>query len=934
MKKLFVFILAFICLSASYAQQQQMPTIPNDPQVKVGKLDNGLTYYIRQNALPKERAEFYIAQNVGAVLEQPNQRGLAHFLEHMAFNGTKHFPDKNLLNYLETIGVKFGENLNAYTSIENTVFMMSSVPVARETVIDSCLLILRDWSDGITLSDTEIEKERGVIEEEWRTSSGPWLRTAEKILPKIYGTDKYADCLPIGSIDVIRNFKGKELRDYYSQWYRPDLQAIIIIGDIDPSKVETKIKEIFGSVVMPKNAPKKIEYPVSDNKNPIVALAKDKEATNVSVEISYKHDVFPKEMKGTVAYMLQQFANNAVSKMMEARFDELIQKPNPPFVNASAEDGSFWVSSTKDAWDLYAIASDKGASEAIKALLTENERMKRYGFTAGEYERAKAEIMKGIEKQYNERDKQLNNYYVFKYVNNFTNNEPIPSIEYTLQTYTQLSQRLPLEIINNMVMQPTDTSNLVIVIKGPDKGDMVYPSENEVVKTVQEIKNATIEPYKETVSNEPLVGKLPKQGRIKSEKALSEGITEFILSNGVKVLVKPTTLKDDEVQFLAYSQGGNSLVDKKDATTLKVLEDLSEISGLGNYNATDLQKVLAGKNVRMNKSLNTYSESLRGQSGKKDIESLFQLAYLEFTGIRTDEEAFQSFMKKQEAILKNQEANPTITLIDSLNATLYNNNPRATRLSTKDLSQVNYTRAIEILKGRYANAADFTFVILGNVNTDSIKPLLTKYISTLPASKKKETWKDADLVIKNGNKTIHYSKVMETPKATCVQYHSGNIPYTLENRLKMSILNQILDIIYTEKVREEQGGTYGVSVSGWLDALPYNRFTMEIYFDTDPEKKDMLIGIVNREFKSIAENGPRPQDLQKVKEFIQKQYNDNLIENSYWLGVMEEKIITGLDIHTNYLTILNSIDEESIKQFAIDLQKADNLKEIVQIGTK
>ncbi len=923
-----------LCIVATSFAQQQLPIIPTDPQVVIGQLPNGLTYYIRKNSLPKDRADFYIAQKVGSIIEEPNERGLAHFLEHMAFNGTTHFPDKELLNYLQSIGVKFGENVNAYTSVEQTVYMVTNVPVVRPTVVDSCLLVLRDWANGITLSDIEIEKERGVIEEEWRSRNSAWLRMAETILPSIYGNDKYADCLPIGHIDVIRNFKPEELRAFYKKWYRPDLQAIIIVGDIEPKLVEAKIIASFGSILMPSNAVARPVYTVTDNENPIIAFARDKEATAISVEVSVKQDVFPTEMKGTIAYMMQEYVNAAVSGMMKSRFNEIIQKPNPPFTQAYAYTDNFWVSNTKDAWTLYAIAAEQGATKAIQSLITENERVKKFGFTFAEYEREKANILKNIENLYNEKEKQQNYDYVPKYINHFLENTPIPSIEYTFETYKQLAEMIPLELINNIAMQPTTNANMVIVVQGPEDDKIIFPTTEEILSGIEEVKRATIEPYSENVSNEPLIPKLPKSGKIKKEINHSNGTTDFILSNKVRVKLIPTNHKDDEILFQAYSHGGYSLVDKQFATTLKVLPELSNISGLGNFNAIDLQKTLSGKNLRLSKQLNTYSESLNGYSGKKDVETLFQLCYLHFTGIRNDEDAFEAYINRQSAVLKNRENSPYITFIDTLNYVLYDNHPLMTRLKSTDLSNINYQQGMHILKERFANAADFSFVIIGNIDKETLRPLLTKYIATLPAKGKKETWKDAGVSIKEGNKTLHYNKIMEVPKTTTIQYRTGKIPYTLENRIKLSVLNQILDIVYTEKVREDEGGTYGVHVDGNLDAFPYNQFTQEVYFETDETKRAKLVEIINQEYLALATHGPRIQDVQKVKEYLTKQYHDNLIENWYWQNIEIEKIITNLDIHTNYLPILDKIDVNAMQEFAKSLLQSSNMKEIVQIGTK
>ncbi|NCC99657.1 MAG: insulinase family protein [Bacteroidia bacterium] len=932
MKKTLI-LSALLLITVFAVSAQDIPQLPTDPSVRIGKLDNGLTYYIRRNNYVPQRADFYIAQNVGSILEQKDQRGLAHFLEHMAFNGTKHFPGKAMINYLETIGVQFGGNLNAYTSIDETVYFMCDVPVIRTGIVDSIITILRDWSDGISLETSEIDKERGVIEEEWRTRDNFMMRMYDKVLPIIYANDKYADCMPIGNIDVIRNFKPEALRAYYDTWYRPDLQGIIVVGDIDVDQIEAKIKEIFASSDVPENAPERIYYPVSKNTEPIIVFSKDKESPITSVMISYKHDVLPENLKSTAAYVINDYVNELLTAVMDARLDEIKQAANPPFTRVGSYYSDFLVSKTKDAWTLDATTSVDNASKALKTLIIENERLRRYGITASEFERAKADMLKNLEKEFNDRDKQKNEYYVQKLVSNFKDKEPILSIDMKYQIYSQFAQMLPLDAINQMLQKQED-EGVVVWIASPETVSANYPDETYVKHLLDSISKAEIAPYQEAVLNEPLIKELPQAGKIISESITKDSVYNYVLSNGAVVEFRPTTYKQDELLFTAYSKGGYSYENKSDAITIKQINELASIGGLGSYNAIDLKKVLAGKNVSVKIEVIDYSDAIIGSSSIKDIETLFQLVYLNFTNIRSDKDAFESYISRKEAYLQNMDAYPIIELQDSLSSVLYNNHPFTTRTKASDVKNINYERALQILKQRYSNAADFRFIIVGNASPDSIKSFLTKYIAVLPANSAREQFKDAGIVTVKGNKTVHYKKQMLNPSTIAILQYTGEIPYTLANIIATDALSQILYIVYTEKVREDEGGTYGVYAKINLDAVPWNRFTANIQFSTDSTKIDKLLPIIKNEFQNIAKSGPREQDLQKVKEFMTKKYIDNKIDNEYWRQIMLEQYISGINMNDKYLETLDKIDAKTIQKLAAKILKFNNRKEIIQLGTK
>ncbi len=931
MRKTILLLSLLICASLG-AQKQG---IPSDPDVRYGKLDNGLTYYIRKNTFVPGRANFYIVQNVGSILEKPEQRGLAHFLEHMAFNGSKHFPDKSLIHYLETLGVKFGTNLNAYTSVDKTVYYFSSVPVDRVSTVDSCLLILRDWSDGILLKDDEIDKERGVIEEEWRTGDSYMVRMYEQILPVIYKDTKYSDCMPIGSMDVVRNFKPETLRAYYKEWYRPDLQGIIVVGDIDTNYVLDKLDSIFRDCKVPDNASKRIWYPVTDNREPIIVFTRDKENPNAGFMLAFKHDVVPHEQKNTLQYFVREFAKATINQMLKARFKEIMQKPDAPFVGVSVADDDFLVSATKDAFTYYTSCSDANLRNALVRVLDENERVTRYGFTTGEYERAKSNILKALETRFKEREKTLNRSFAQEYIDNFTKGEPFPGIEVEYAMYQQIASILSLEQVNEMAKMPLDSGNVVIWLRGTERDRVEFPSVDEIKAIIDSIGNADIKPYEDTVINEPLVGDI-KEGAIVSENITNDGVYQLKLSNGVYVEVKPTKLKEDEVLMSAISVGGISSFykDGDNVPTLKLLDDIAGVGGLGQFSAIDLRKALAGKNAAIGIQIRDYVTSVGGSASVNDVETLMQLLYLGFTSVREDDEAFLSLMNKYETYLKNIEARPEIVLSDSIVSLLYNNKPYKMRLRAEDIKTVSYRDGLNIIEKQLGNASEFKFVFTGNIKMKEFRPLICKYIASLPSSKTNKQVNDFGACIAKGNKKMVFQTPMQTPKTTVIKVAVTPMDYTLKNMINCMALKYILDVLYTEKVREEDGGTYGVRVKIYLEAQPWQRVTMQFNFDTDSAKYKALEPKLLAELEKIAADGPRAEDLQKAKEYLLKVYTDSQVQNEYWLGVKTEQYVTGLDKHTGYEEILQSLSADDLKSYVKLILKKAEIKELVQIGTK
>lgn len=931
MKKKFLLV-ALLSAFSMYGFTQQM-ALPQDGTVRVGKLDNGLTYYIRHNDKPEHRAEFYIAQKVGSVLEEEPQRGLAHFLEHMAFNGTKNYPGKNMLDYLEKNGIKFGTNINAGTGIDQTVYMIKDVPTANKGLLDSCLLVLHDWSSFILLEEDEIDKERGVILEELRSRDGADQRLMEKTLPIMYPDCNYGNRLPGGLPEVVANFEYQTLRDYYHKWYRPDLQGIIVVGDIDVDETEARIKEMFSDIKAPVNPTPRPFIEVADNTDPIVAVATDPEATNYQMMLFYKQDVWPQSEKNSIEYFMVQYIFQMISDMMNNRLSELIQSANPPFTYAYAYYTNYYVAPTKDSWmNVMIPMSASGINDALTAMIHENSRMVQYGFTASEYERAKADFMKQIESKYNDRDNEKNESYVSDCLMNFLQSEPMLGIENEYMLYNQLVPYIPLEAINQVAQQLVTPNNMVLCVTGPDVEPM--PSEKDLLAIMEKAENDAVEPYQETVSDEPLLAKAPKAGSVKKESKNNVlGTTEWTLSNGVKVVFKPTEFKKDEIQMNAFRFGGTSTMDLKDAVTVRNLDQIITLGGVGNFSATELPKVLAGKKVTVTPYIRNYREGISGSSTPKDLETMLQLVYLYFTDNRYDQTAFQSYITRTTPLLESVENQPLTSFSDSVVSITYNNHPFAVRTKASQMKDINYEKGMELYKQHFSNAMDFTFTFSGNIDPDTFKPLVEQYLGSLPTGKNVSKIGKNVMSFSKGSKNCSFEKNMENPTTTIYIVYSGDMQYNLKNDIYMTAFGNIMDIVYTATVREEEGGTYGVSTYGTTDKYPSEHYGFQIVFQTNSDVKDKLMGIVKDELTRISTEGPDPVNLQKTKDYMLKHHEELKQENSYWNSLMDAYYCEGEDFLTDYEKIVNSITVESMRDFAKKVISQDE-KDIIQVGVK
>lgn len=929
--KHFLTIVALFFACNIYAQQGK---IDNDNTIRKGFLPNGMTYYIRHNAQTKGVADFYIAQKVGSILEEKRQRGLAHFLEHMAFNGTKHFPGNTLqpgiVAWCESVGIKFGANLNAYTSVDQTVYNISAAPVTREGVIDSCLLILNDWSHELLLTDKEIDKERGVIEEEWRTrrSGMAMQRLSEQAMPVIYAGTKYSDCMPIGNIDIVRTFPYNDLRDYYSKWYRPDLQAIIVVGDINEDKIEEKIKKLFAKIPLPQNPAHRIYYPIGNNEKIILYTATDKEQPTVNFTLYMKRDVTPKQERNTIQNYADDYKTNILRMAINDRLEELSRTKNAPFISASVRSGNFFLASTKDAFELSGVLKEGKVIEAIQLLVGEVERARANGITIDELKRGKAEMLSYAENDYNDRSNRRNGEFVEQCVQNFLEETPIIEPEKELEMVRKLDKTVTIDDVNALAKTIITNQNQVVTMFGPDKNTFKMPTNSSIENAILKAQKQHYTPYKtQNTLTERLITKLPKPGSIRSERTYKYGYTEFTLSNGLKVYVRPTNFEPDEVNLKLFSLGGKNIYSDSEMPNLTYLMAGATIGGVGQYNDLTLEKMLAGKTATVTPFIDNDTRGMSGTSNVKDTKTLLELVYLYFTQPRKDPQAFKNLMEQQQEFLTNAHVNPMLAYNDTLHKVAYATN-RMASMNKEQLKRVNYNRIMHIYKELFANAANFKLILTGNININKLRPLLCQYIATLPSNNTKETIGTYEPKLVDGKKTYIFHKKQTTPTAITTIVIKGKMEYNNRNELLMDAIGQLLRIVYTEKVREDKGGTYSVQASGDLQHHPNDEALLRIAFQTDPQKYNNLIPIVYKELEKMAIEGPSQQDLDKVKAYELKVYNQVLRMNNYWEYVLYTDLYNGIDVDTDFRYIVENMTCGDIRTTLRNLLDQNNCIEV------
>ena len=928
MKKFFLMAIGMMMGISASAQLDQ--ALPLDPNVKYGKLDNGLTYYIRHNEWPEQRADFYIAQKVGSMQEEDNQRGLAHFLEHMCFNGTTHFPGNQLKTYLESIGVKFGENLNAYTSFDETVYNINNVKTTSVGSLDSCLLILHDWSHDLLLEGGEIDKERGVINEEWRMRRSAMQRMYEGALPDIYPGSKYANRMPIGTMDIVMNFPYDDLRSYYRKWYRPDLQAIIVVGDVDVDRTEAKIKEMFADIQAPAaDAAVREYFPVPDTAEPLVSIQTDKEQPLNILLLMMKHDNLPREQKGGAMKLIKDYFNNAVSSMFDTRIEEILQKPNPPFIQAGISDEEFFVAKTKDAMTGQVVFQDNGQDEALTVLYREMLRAARFGFTESEYDRFKQEYLSRLEDRYAKKDKVENTTYVNQCVRHFLDGDAMPGIETEYQVMKMLVPSLPISMINEAMKESVseNDSNLVIVMLAPEKEGVTMPDKQHLVDILKKVQAENIEAYVEEVNTDPLITEELKGGKVKSVK---DGIYDskvITLDNGVVIHVKKTDYTPNSISMRAVSWGGTAYYSNDEYRNAAGIDDLS-IGGYGNFSATELKKRLAGIQASASPTIEHRTEGMRGRCVVKDFETMLQLTYLAFTSPRRDDDAFKSYIDRTKQMLHNQDLAPTTALQDTIASVVYDNNVRARRMKAADVEQLNYDRMLQIYKERFADGDDFEFYFVGDIDINEATPLFAKYLGSLPVLKGSEKMKGIDQRIAKGKRTNVFEKELQTPNAIVVFLYHAPMKDTPRNEMLMSMLQQLMTMHYTESVREDEGGAYGVPVQGAVSDYPEEIAEFIVQLPTAPEKRARMTELVYAGVDKMCNEGPKAEDIQKVKEYMHRKHAEDLKENTYWMTSLIRQTRFNYDEVTNYDAMVDQITAKEIQDFAKKVFKSGNIIEV------
>ena len=922
--------IALLCAAMMVSAQEAPEKLPMDPEVRYGKLDNGLTYYIRHNEQPKQRCEFHIAQAVGAILEEDHQNGLAHFLEHMAFNGTQHFPGKGIINYFESVGVNFGGNINAYTSIDETVYRLSDVPTYREGIVDSALLVMHDWSCGLLLLDEEIDAERGVIREEWRTGRTANRRIWKRLNELMYPGTQYAKRDVIGDTAVINNFEYQALRDYYHKWYGPDNQAIIVVGDIDVNEIEAKIKALWADVPRRKNFGERPIYTVNHNDKPLVAIVTDPEAQESRIMMEYKFDQLPEPFQGTAQEYMLNLIRDLACDILNNRFSDMALDPKASFAGAYCNYGE--TAKKMDAFQVTMVPKAGRETEAYNDLIFQLEKMRRYGFTNAELERVKNDKMTAIEQAYNERNTRKNIAIARECIRHFEDGESMPGAEWEYEFVQATLPLVNLEAVNT-IGQSLIHPNPTVAIAGPEKEGINIPSEELILATLAGQAELAIEAPVEEVIDTELVKKAPKKGAIKSfAKNEGFGFTEWTLKNGIKVVIKTTEFKADEVLMQAFSKGGLTQVATADLPSAELATMIVSMSGIGRFTAPQLEKALAGKTVSVTPEIAENVERINGSSSVKDLETMLKLTYLYFTAPRRDEEAYQTTIALLRNQLANHDKNPKAAFSDSVQLMSSNHSERSLLFNNELLDKVNLDKALAIYKARFANPADFTFIFVGNINPNDpkVREMICQWLGSLKTKKTREEVIDHHVTVAPGLQKNYFSRKMETTTASNrIQYTSYDMPFTMANDLNMEIIGRILSTRYLESIREREGGSYGVGTYGYMAPLPTPRAGLIMQFDTDPQKQERLMQIIHEEIQTIIENGPLASDLQKEKESMLKDFQEDLENNKYWRSTLYQYYMYGINNIRDYKPAVEAITAQTVQETLKKLVSSGNVFEVV-----
>ncbi len=900
-------------------------SIPVDPDLRTGTLANGLTYYVRHNDYPEHHADFFIAQRVGSMQELESQRGLAHFLEHMCFNGTRHFPGNSLIEYMESVGVKFGANLNAYTSTDETVYNISNVPTTRQGIIDTCLLVLADWSHDLLLKGKDIDEERGVIEGEYRHRAGANYRYLDKALPQLYPGCLYGERQPIGLMSVVKTFKHKVLRDYYRKWYHPANQCIIVVGDIDPDATVAHIEALFGTIKTPKHAATPTAVTVPDNENAIVIVEQDPEQTSTMVRLMYKHDDLAPELMHTTAYLRNDYLKTLVTSMLRSRLNDAIQQPGSPITRVGIVDRNYMLSKTCQALQFNATARDAAAAgEAMTMLATEVKRALEHGFTAGELRRARLDYEAQLDKFYRERDKYTNTRYARDFVRAYLDGEPVPSINdyYRLMRDIIFSTTLDEVNYHYSTLVSTTDYNTVLSVFAPEQQSEALLSRDALLDAYHAGRDRATTAYVDTLQPGQLLHAMPRPGKIIAVDTVPQfDATRWTLDNGIKVYVKHSTLTQGEVVIAGTSPGGFSQTyDSTQVASFKAINDVMASSGYGMFTASELKKQLAGKDVKMRTFVNKVSEGFQGTSSRGDLETAFQLLHLKLTQPVKDPTAFNAYLEGQRSRIAGQGNDPKFEFADSIFSNVFNYHPLgAERLTLPQIDQVNADLIIETYKDRMSDLSDLSVFIVGDFDTDTLRSLVSTYVASLPGGGRTEQPRDIGYRLFPATKRNYWTRHMENPQDKVYYFWTSQCPYNLRNHLLAKISGQVFTNIFREEIREKRGWTYHVDThcsvvtdqNGQDAPVIFMPLNVTVQAGTAAATRD----IIEKGIATVARDGITIEQLDKVKKYLRKVHGEDITDNSYWMSMMNNYVKHGVDFNADYLTTLEGITPDDIREF-------------------
>jgi zinc protease len=917
MKRLLSALLLTACVTSAPTAPKPA-AIPLDPEVRYGTLDNGVTYYIRANSRPEKRAALRLVVNAGSVLEDDDQRGIAHLVEHMAFNGTEHFEKQELVNYLERIGMRFGPDVNAYTSFDETVYMLE-VPTDDPKIVETAFQILDDWAQAVSFDPAEVDKERGVVIEEWRLGRGASGRIRDKQFPVLFHGSRYAERLPIGKKEILETASRDTLVRFYREWYRPELMAVVAVGDFDPAAIEVAVRKHFSDIPASRKPAPRQEFPIPDHPQTLVSIVTDAEATTTDVRVQYKRPRVPNQ---TVEDFRSRLVDRLYDSMMIDRLQELTTKGDPPFQFGFA--ASTGLGRTKSTYTLAAQVRDGGVERGLRALLTEARRVEKHGFTATELERAKTEVLRSIERMWVEREKQNSGAFAGRFASHFLTGEPAPSYDLLRELYNQLIPGVTLQEVNARAGQWLTNENRVILVSGPAKKEAKIPDETTVLAVFSDVDRLEVTPWVDEVRDEPLVARAPAPGSVVEESAIPEiGVTKWRLSNGVTVLLKPTTFKNDEVLLRGWSPGGHSLVSDTDYLSATQAALLASEMGAGNFSRTQLDKALTGKIANARPYLAELSEGVSGSASTKDIETMLQLVYLRLTSPRKDEQAFQAHMSRFRGFLENQEGSPNYHFSREFTKRITNDHPRRRIPQPPELEAIKLDRALAIYADRFADASDFVFTIIGSFDLAQVRPMVEQWLGSLPSLKRGESWRDIGVREPQGVVKFDVRKGIEPKASVRIAFH-GDAVWSVQNQHLIGSLAEVLRTRLREQLREEKGGVYGVGVSGRIDHRPKQDYTFTVSFGCEPARVDELVATVFSEIEKVK-NDPGADYVQRVRERQTRSRETDLKENGFWAGAIESFVFNDVDPRAimEYDKLVASVTTESMKETAQKYLKLD-----------